>query len=327
MPVYANQSTNVIQFAPESTEGTYETPTIIWDGVFGDIEDQVDIRHVGREHQTGILLPIDSSLTVSKRAALAIPETEFNTLQAYHVFEGGIETVSASGSDPYNRVYNYPSSGVNTIKTYSFLTGNATIDKDIRSMAHGFVESFSLSGSVGEAWMISSNWIGAQVVNKSATETINQPSGTYLPFNLTTLDIDDSGGTIGTTSVAGVLMSANINVTTGWVVVPVGDGNLYYSAIKMTRPSITWSLTLELEDTSVVENERADWLAENIRLIRLDCQKNANAGLTLDITGKYTGFSSYAEDGGNTTVTLEGECFYSSTDTSYFEVDVLNTIA
>lgn len=332
MPTYANSATNVIQFAPETTEGTYETPTIIWDGVFGDIQDDVDIRHIGREHQTGIIVPIASSLTTSKRASLAIPETEFNTLQAFHVFEGAIENVNAvdegAGSGPYSRTYNYPGDGsVNSIKTYSFLTGSSTISKDVRSMAHGFVESFTLSGSYGEPWTISSNWIGAQVVNQASTETIAQPTGVYLPFNLTSLAIDDSGQTFGNTSVTGVLMSASVTINSGWVAVPVGDGNLYYTAIKMTRPSITFSLTLELEDTSIVEDERAHWLAEDVRLIRLDCQKNSDHGLTLDLTGKYNTFGAYADDNGNTTVTVEGECFYSATDSSYFEAVILNTVS
>lgn len=331
MPNYGTTTGNVVQFAPESTNGTYETPTVIWDGVFSDIEDQTDIRHVGREHNTGLVLPIASSLTVLKRAALNLPETEVNNLQAFHVFEGGIKTVTAvdTGSGgPYERTYNYPTDGtINAINTYSFLTGNASIDADVRSFNHGFVESFSISGTNGEPWVLSSNWIGAQVINRANTETISQPSGVYFPFGLTTLNIDDSGGTIGNTQVSGVLMSANINVTTGWVAVPVGDGNLYFSEIKMTRPSITFSLTLELEDTSIVEDERAHWLAEDVRLIQLDCAKDANNQMTIDLTSKYNNFSAYGDDNGNTTVTVEGECFYSATDDSYFQTYFLNTVS
>jgi hypothetical protein len=126
-------------------------------------------------------------------------------------------------------------------------------------------------------------------------------------------------------------MGASMRVVTGWMPIPVGDGNLYFSAVKMTKPEITFSLTIELEEdtgTSLVDTERTAYEGNAVRLFRLELD-GADAGheMKIDWAGKYDSIGGYEDSDGNTTVTLEGHGVYSSTDTEYWECVVTNSLA
>jgi hypothetical protein len=144
----------------------------------------------------------------------------------------------------------------------------------------------------------------------------------------TKLYIDATGGTVGTTQKTGVLMGAQMNVTTGVVPVPVGDGNLYFAAHKFTRPNITFSITMELEDGGVVAAERAIFESQAVRLFELELNGgNATHECVLQWAGKYDSISDYENSDGNTTVTFEGHAVYSSTDSLFWQCDVTNQVA
>lgn len=262
------------------------------------------------------------------QAAWNMPSSPMTYEQVAHIFEAGIKTATPSGTGPYVRAYNYPYTGTstNTIKTYTIETGSAVVAEDQYEGEYGFVESFELSGSFGESWMMGASWVCRQMQQTARTTGLVAPSVNECLFPHTKLYIDASGGTIGTTQMTGVLMSASVNVTTGLKIVPVGDGNLYYVAHKWTQPEITFSLTLELEDSSVVADQRDSYRADDILLFRLNITDGTRI-LNLDWAGKYDTTGDYTNNDGNTTVTFDGHAVASSTDSLSFTASLTNGVA
>ena len=150
---------------------------------------------------------------------------------------------------------------------------------------------------------------------------------------MTKVYISATEGTIGAVGdqKAGVLMGASMTVNTGRVIVPVGDGSRVFSAVKMTEPEITFSLTLELEEdtgASDVDTERVAYEANGVRLFRLELDgSDASHSMVIDWAGKYDSIGGYENSDGNTTVTLEGHAVYSSGDALFWETVVTNLLS
>ena len=328
--VFGSYSASKIQYGREATAGTAVAATGIWRGAFAMLEDARTRTIV--EEQIGLMVQAERSYDSAYLGRLAMPSTPLTYEQVPHILEAGIGTVSPSGSGPYVYTYTLPTGNTpNTLKTYTLEAFNAVADDDMREMEYSFVEEFEFSMTAGEAWQMSATWAGRQLSNTSPTSlstllTVEEALGAR-----TKVYIDATGGTLGATQKTGVLMGASMRVVTGWKPIPVGDGNLYFAAIKMTMPEITFSLTLELEETSdvsLVASERTAYEADAVRLFRLELDgSDANHAMVLDWAGKYDSIGNYENSDGNTTVTLEGHGVYSSTDSEYWECAVTNSIA
>ena len=327
---YGSFSANKIQLGREATAGTAVAAAHIWVGQFAMLEDAR--TRVIRADQVGLMVETENSYDSWLQAQLSMPDTELTYEQVLHILEAGCQTVSPTGSDPYAWSYAYPTSNTpNTLKTYTVEAFNAVADADMREMEYSFVEEFTFSMTAQESWMMSANWIGRQLSATTPTSLstildVNEALGAR-----TKLYIDATGGTIGTTQKTGVLMGADMTVTTGWQVVPVGDGNLYYAAIKPTKTEITFSLTLELEEdtgVSLVNAERVIYEADSIRLFRLELDgADADHSMVIDWAGKYDSIGDYSDEDGNTTVQFTGHAVYSTTDTLFWEAVVTNQVA
>lgn len=324
---YGVYSANVMQFGRESTAGTAVPATGIWRGPATDIEDGRVIYHPGKEESVGLLVPTDRTYVGQLLAMLAMPETELTFEQLPHILEAGIKTATPSGAGPYMRAYNRAVAAVPAIKTYTLEAGNV-VAGDVHEMEYGFVESFTLSGKQGEAWKVSANWRGRQKTSTTLTSALSLAAVEEALFSKTSLYIDASGGTIGSTQKAGVLLEASIQVNTGIQAVFTGDGQLYFSGLKFTKPSLEYSITMELEAGGAVGAERTAHRNQALRLIRLNCPGSSAArNLRIDLAGKHLSFGSYQNSNENTTVQVSGEAKYSSTDALFFEFVVTNSLA
>lgn len=324
---YGPFSSNRIQIGAETTSGTAVAADIIWIGPAADIEDTQVVMRPGQTDNTGMLLPTARTYISQLSAALSIPETEATYEHLPHIFEAAIKTATPSGSSPYTYSYAPGVSTANTIKTYTLESGNA-IAGDGNEMEYGFVESFTLSGKSGEAWKVTSNWRGRQKTVATMTGALSLVSVEEILFGKTKLYIDATGGTIGTTQESGVLLEASLTYNSGIQPVFAADGTLYFTAHKITPPSLDFTLTLELDTTAnTVVTERAFWKSQTTRLIRLIATGSASREFTVDIAGKYTSVGGYQNSNGNTTVQLSGTAVYSSTDSLFcvFEIDNLLT--
>lgn len=315
-----------VQFGRETVPGTAVAATCIWRGAFAPIEDARERKIV--DEQIGLLINAERSYDGSYLARLNMPATEMTFEQLPHILEAGIKTVTPTGSSPYVYTYALPMDNtVNTVKTYTVEAYNVVASGDYREMAYSVVDEFTLEAKAGEAWMMSANWFGRQPVSSTPTTLTTLQTVEEALLRKTSLFIDASGGTIGTTQKSGVLMGASIKVKTGLVPVPVGDGQLYFAATKFVKPEITFSLTLELETGNVVSTERTAFEANSIRLFKLSCDgSSASRKVVMQWAGKYDAFGAYENTDGNTTVTVEGHVVYSSADTRFFDIAVTNLL-
>lgn len=282
------------------------------------------------EEQIGSFTQAERSYAAKLLGKYNMPSTELTFEQVLHILEAGVKTATPTGAGPYVYAYAYPFTGtsVNTIKTYTIETGSATVTGDVQEMEYSFVESFEFSGKFGEAWMMQSNWQGRQLLPSTFTPALTVPTVEEALFQKTTLAIDATGGTIGTTTKAGTLMSASIKVTTGLVPVPVANGQLYFAATKWTQPKITFSITMELEDTvGLVTAERVFFNTNVVRLFQLSCAGSAARIFKIQFAGKYDKISDYSNDNGNTSVTFEGHVVASSADSIAATFTVVNLLA
>lgn len=326
--VYGGWPYNLVQLGREVTPGTGVAATTIMRGIFGGYDDQRQSETI--EENIGILFPAERTRITNEGVTVPMPATALTYQQLPHILEAGIGTVTPTGADPYVYSYAFPTgASVNTIKTYTMEIGNKQVSDDLRQIPYCWVEEFELSGEAGGLWQMSATWQGQQdsaLGGGFAAATL--PSVTEAVFGNTLFYVDDSGGTIGTTQYSGILMGATINVRTGIVWVPAGDGNLYPIAHKFTRPEATFTLTFELEDgdagTSFVAQERSKFKSESLRLIRLNVPGPGDLDLTIDFAAKYDRPGPYNNSDGNTTVEFEGHAVYSSADSLAFEIEVTN---
>lgn len=323
---YAPFSTNKTQLYREAVAGVPGPSTIIFRGSFSMLEDAR--KRVIVEEQIGAFTQAERSYDAQLLARWNQPSTPLTFEQVVHILEAGVRTATPTGVGPYTRVYDFPFGGtaVNTIKTYTIETGNVTVASDQYKMSYSFVDSFEFSGTADASWMMQSTWTGRQMTQAAFTASLTAPSVSEAQFYKTLLYIDATGGTIGTTQKLGVLMSANVNVTTGLMPVPVGDGQLFFAAHKWTQPEITFSITLELEDASVVAQERVFYRNNAVRLLRIQCDGGSTM-FRVDLAGKYDSIGDYTNTDGNTTVTLEGHAVASSADSLAATFTVINGVA
>lgn len=329
---HAGYPQNRIQLGREVTPGTAVASTVIFRGRHGSIEDRA--TEVIVEEEVGVLVNAERSYVSQELAGMTMAPTELTFEQVAHILEAGIGTVTPSGAGPYVREYAMPTGNtVNTIKTYTVESHNVIAPADAQEMYYGFVQEFTLAAEVGQAWMMSANWIGRRPTSVAFTPALTLPTVTTPALlNKTKLYIDAGGGTLGATQVLGILMGAEVKVTTGLVPVFTGDGNLYFATHKFTRPSIEWKLKMELEETggnSRVATERAIAASNAVRLFRLRLDGDtAGQRLDIDMAGKYTRqIGGYENSNGNTTVTFSGRAVFSTADSMFAKFNLTNTLA
>lgn len=254
---YAAHSRSAIQLGREATFGTAVAATEVWRGETAQIKNSQATETIPEE--VGTYIGTDRTYIGWKGGELAIPATAMTTEQLPHILEAGILTATATGSGPYVRDYVYPINSKPTIKSYTLQAGNKDVSGDNRILNYAFVSSAKFSGSVKSTWMMESTWMGQQVTTGAMTGALALLDVEEILFANTALTIDASGGTIGTTAISGVMTAAEISISdTGIREVPTADGSSYFTQHKMTRPSVDFSITMELEDSEdAVETARA----------------------------------------------------------------------
>jgi len=323
-----------MQFVPEAVAGTAIAATAIWRGPAGDIEDTRETVFV--EEHTGYMSG-EGRTNVSKLGAdYSMPSTEATYEQLLHVLEAGIEMDAApvaDGAGP-GKIWSFamPTTAGKTPQTYTIEAGD---NQQAYEMEYSFVREFSLSGDAGDPLMVDATWEGRQKTSCSFTAALEPIAVHEINMGHATVFIDNSGGTVGGTPVSDTVLGMNLSVTTGFQGVHTMDsGELYFAFLKQIPPEIELQLTMEYNDTSEAEYEA--WRAETVRQIRIQFTGPAltnetgtydNYTLILDMAGKWSDFEILGEQDGNDIVTGTFRPFYSSTDTLYFEVTLVNEVA
>ena len=326
---YGGWAWNLCQMGQEVTAGTAVAGSTVWRGPFGGWTDdrtreviEEDIGTMARSERT-----YDGALMVG----VPMPETGLTFEQMGHILSASMGKVTPTGTGTYSWLYEVPTDdSVPTLGTYTLLLGNKQVSTDVKALSYSHVIDWEIKGEAGKNWTATANWRGNRA-NSGSFGTVALPTVEDCIFSKTKLYIDAYNATIGTTQKTGVLVGANIKYTSNIEMVPAGDGSLYSIAHKMGRPSVTFTLKLELEQTSgtsVVATERGFYDSGTPRLIRLENSGSGSKKWTADLAARYDNIGAYEKQGEqDTAVTIEGHCDYNSTADLFFSMTVVNTLA
>lgn len=321
-----------IEMGRESSMGTAVASSTVWRGI-GTLKDDQELMIV--KEDVGIVAPTDRVYVPKLYGQLEMEEIEATFEQMIHIFEAGIKTVTPSqdgaGTD-YISAYPMSISSQNTLKAYTLEGGD---DQQAEEMEYCLVESFSISGVVGEAMKMSATWFGRQVANSTFTGS-SLPTVEEILFGKTKLYIDAGGGTIGSTQVSSTLLGMSLDVVTGVIPVWAADGNLYFSTHKISGDDMEVKLSMTYEHNASAVTEKGNYRGPTKRLVRLETEGSAaaTAGTTytyktllLDLAGYYSDWSKLGEQNGNDVYEVEFTGLYSSGDSLYFQPTVVHELS
>jgi hypothetical protein len=314
-----------IQMGKEATAGTAVAATSYWRGL-GTIQD--NRTEVFPDEDIGILPGVDRTYVPKVEALLTLDPIPATFEQVGYIFQMGIcDSTSSTDANGFKWDYDFPvqtsdARTVTDLRTYTFEGGDNAAAEEF---AYGHVRSFTLSGTAGEALMMSAEVVGRQVAptsDGSFTAGLSIPAVTEILFSKGSLYIDGcaSTDTIGTTQVSNEFLSMDLSVNTGWLPVYTGDGNIYFSFVKQTMPEVILQITLEHNTKAIAEI--AAWRAQTARQIRVQFDGATGNQLILDIAGKWDNFEKIGERDGNDIVTGVFRGRYNSTAALFFETEV-----
>lgn len=331
MPSVGIKALRKLQIGAETTAGTAVAATTFWRGL-GTIEDQLGFEF--DDEDVGVLNRSVRSHISKLQAGLAMDSVAATFEQLPYILEAGVKQVAAPTTADAGSgrawLFPFPTATANTVQTYT-IEGGDNIQAE--EMEYCFVDSFTLSGEVGQPWKISANWIGRQVKTTTFTSDLSLPAVTDILFNKTSLYIDQASS-VGTTLKSNTLIAAELAVgKTGTQAVTTADGDLYFSFLKQVASEATLRLTFEHDSSSV--DEIAAWRAETERAIRIKTlgaalattgATYANKQLQIDCWGKWEKFEKLGERDGNDIVTGTLRIGYNSTADKMAEILVVNEL-
>ena len=242
-----------IQLGREATPGTKVDADIIWRGT-GSIHDNMDL--VFPTEDIGMLVPVGRSYIARYEAGLTLNDTEATFEQLPHLFEMGIESVTpVASSDMYTYTYAMPYASTDLVSSTDLAT--YTVEGGDNAAAegfgYGFARSISLTGSAGQALMMSAEIVGRQVEAGAFTTGIAIADVEEILFGMGKLYISNVGAFPANDLISNQLLGMSLSINTGWLPVYTADGALYFSFIKQTTPEVTLQITFEHDDTAVAE--------------------------------------------------------------------------
>jgi len=315
-----------IQLGKETTQGSEAKATTVWRGT-GTIQD--NLTTVFPTEDVGILVGTDRSYIPKVEASLTLDQTEATYQQLPYLFEMGIKHVTPT-TDAGGSIYTY---------TFPYATTDMTASTDLQTFTvevgdnqqeeqflFGFARSITLSGSAGQALMMSAEIVGRQVTTGTFTTSVAIPTVEEILFSKGKLYIDEAGTYPATTEKSNTLLAMDLSINTGWIPVYTADGNLYFSFVKPTMPEVTCTLTFEHNATSVAEI--AAWRAGTARSIKIYFTgvTAGTSNLSLNMSGKWDNFEKLGEQDGNDIVTGTFRCRYNSSNAGFFQAIVENSL-
>lgn len=311
--------------------GSAVAATTMIRGLFGGWEPERTRETV--EENVGLNVKADRTYDSRIGATFEWPEMPLTFEQVIHFFDCGLKVVTPTDNTTYQTwAWDMSDGAARTTNTRTVEIGNKIVTDDIHELTGAFPTEIKLSGKRGEAWLMSGAWTAQREVKTGAfTAAIAIPTVVDAMFSNASFYVDDSGGTIGTTAVEAVLMSAEFTIDTGVRYLAPGDGLLYPKYVKRGRPMLNFAMTYELVTdgaTSFVSDERANYDTNSVRLMRLTTPASGSRRFAIDLAARYDNFGAYEqEDDVNTVISVEGHAVYSSADSMYFSVEVDNQLS
>jgi hypothetical protein len=321
-----------LQIGLESTAGTAVAATAVWRGV-GMGKDTLEVVHP--EEDVGILGGLDRAYIPKVEAEITLDETPATFEQIGYILESGILKIAAPTADGAGsgKIYTYtwPTTAQNTPRTYTIEFGD---DQQEEEAAYCHVAEFTLSGKAGEALNMTATLKGRQVAASTFTGSLSLPTVEEILFSKGKLYIDAVSTFPATTQKSNTFLEMELKVTTGFVPVYTGDGQLYFSFVKNVMPEIGLDITFEHDATAVAE--KAAWRAGTARSLRIlfEGATLSSAGTTyskktlaIDLVGKWETFDAIGDNDGNDIVKGTMKCRYNATAASAGRIIVVNELA
>lgn len=255
-----------IQCIPEVTAGTPLAATEKWRGAGAGPEILDNIQFV--EEDIGRFGGANRSVKVSTGAQLSLAATPLTFEQFGLLCQMGIEAqqtgVADGGGSGEIYTFDFPLTAANTMKTYTFEAGN---NEECWDLEYCFCPEFTVTGGTDAAVMMSGLIRGRQATPGQSFASLTVAAVDEAVFNLSTLQLDAAGGTMGNTNVAGNFWGFTINVKTGLVAVTTGDGQLYFYNVEQAG----WEITADIvfKHATGTDTEHANWLAQTARLLEI----------------------------------------------------------
>lgn len=313
-----------------TAQGTAVAATTIWRGM-GTLEDMTEV--VFPEEEVGYIGGTDRSYVPRVGATINMDDIEATFEQLPYILNAAICTAAASADGAgTGKIYEYPfaTTALPTIDTYTIEGGD---NQQAEEAEYCFVKSFSLSGSPGEAIMMSAEWEGRQVTPTTYTGALSLPTVEEILFSKGTLYIDAATAAIGTTAVSDTLLGMTLNFNTGIIAKRMPNNQLYFATHQFTMPEVTLDLTFEHNTSAVAE--KAAWKAETPRQIKLVFAGSALTTaatytyktLAIELVGKWTKFNPLGDLDGNDIIegTLTGR--FNSDAALFGRITVVNELA
>lgn len=305
--------------------------TTIWRGT-GTLEDTRNLYFVPED--VGIVMGTDRTNTSFLGGKITLDPVEATYEQFPHLLEMCVKTVTpasdSGGGSGWISTYTLPTTALNTVKPYT-LEGGDNQQAEVLNYVHG--AGFTLAGVGGEAWKMSGDLFGKQVVNQSFTGSLAIPAVNNMNFSKSKLYIDADSDAWGTTLKSQTLLGASLKYTTMAEGKPTADGALTFSFVQQKMPEVVLTMTFEHDTASV--NEKTQWRNENARLIRI---LNEGAALTtpgvytyrsaiIDLVGKWEKFNKLGERNGNDILEGTFRARYNATKASSGQIVIVNELS
>jgi hypothetical protein len=324
-----------IQMGIESTAGTAVAATEIWRGkgvmMLDDEKQLID-------EEIAIHFPSDRSATPKLAASVKLDAIAATPEQLPVILSSAIKDVvtgSADGTASSGYTYAYVFDSAYAANTIKYRTIEGITAQQTKEMEYAFVEEFTISGDAAGLVTMECLWRGRQWTNVTKTALTTLVDVDELLFGGNALTIDNGGGTIGTTSVSG-LLSFKLTVKTGWIPVFEFD-NVYFTDVDYVGATGTLDLTIKHNADAITEETA--WDAETTRLVRMDLLSAAygtagsgtlftggKKGVRIDCAGKYVPSPQLEEQDGNDTEKYTLELSHNTTDDLFLAITCANEL-
>jgi hypothetical protein len=317
-----------MQIGRETTAGTAVAATVVWRGE-GMGEDTRET--VFSKEDVGILGGTDRAYQPKLQADIEFAETEATFEQVMYPLDAGIKTVSATTDGTSGKIWTYPfaTTAQPTIKTGTIEFGD---DAGAEEAEYCFAKEINFKGEAGAALMMSSKWIGRQVVPSTFTGALALPTVEEILFSNGKLYIDPVSTYPATTQISNQLVSMDLAIKTGLQEYHTASGALFFSAHKCVGPEVT--LKLKFEHDAAALAEKIAWRAGTARSVLLKWEGSTLAGTTytkktfiIKLVGKYESVAAMDEQDGNDQIEFTMRCRYNGTAAALGEIIVANAVA
>lgn len=312
---------------PETTPGTMPgSGWEAWRGM-GQLQDDRAIGNV--KDSVGVALPALRTFQSSRVMSLGMDSAPASYEQLRHLLAAGVSAVSSAGDGAGSGTvysYNYGTSTVASTTTYSLASGD-DLAADIWVAKYGYVSQFSLSGQKNEPVTMEATWgargpyVGTSNGGLNAWPSTTIPNVNTIIANKGSFAIDAVGGTLGDTTVSGLVHNWQLSVNSGWkhyhTVDQITDMTsddpedaLQFAGLTFSREDWNAELTVTYEHNSSITAQRDAFFNSTPQQFQLRTFGQAldTSGtyyydtLEINFAGFYSSWEALSDSDGNSTV-------------------------